>query len=127
MVRPDSRHVISTYCQRGVKRSLKELVVGENLLDFSFLEISGLRFSLLSSESSGGFRPCRQALAPWNGRPVHGGESRKERAQWGSQDSSSAQSQKTQDQSVGLEKENQGDHIVFLLHTQPDVGSSWQC
>ena len=64
MVSPDSKHVISTYCQRGVKRSLKELVVGENLLDFSFLEISGLHFSLLSSESSGGFRPCRQALAP---------------------------------------------------------------
>lgn len=66
-------------------------------------------------------------LAPWNGRPVRGGESRKERAQWGSQDSGLAQSQKTQDQSVGLEKENQGDHIVFLLHTQPDVGSGWQC
>ena len=64
MVSPDSKHVISTYCQWGVKRSLKELVVGENLLDFSFLEISGLHFSLLSSESSGGFRPCRQALAP---------------------------------------------------------------
>lgn len=51
----------------------------------------------------------------------------KERAEWVSQDSGSAQSQKFQDQSVGLEKENQGDHIVFLLHTRPDVGSSWQC
>lgn len=74
-----------------------------------------------------GFRPCRQALAPWNGRPVHVGESRKERVYWGSQDRGSAQGQKIQDQSVGLERKSQGEHIVFLLHTQSDLGSSWQC
>lgn len=64
MVSPDSKHVISTYCQRGVKRSLKELVVGENLLDFSFLEISGLHFSLLSSESSARLPPLQAGSGP---------------------------------------------------------------
>lgn len=41
--------------------------------------------------------------------------------------SSSSRSQQIQDQSAGLEKESQGEHVVFLLHTQPDLGSSWQC
>ena len=125
MVSPDSKHVIRTYCPQGVKRSFKELVVRENLLRFflslKFQDCTSL-FFLVNPVL--GFHPWRQALAPWNGRPVHVGVSRKEWVDWGSQDSGSVQSQKIQDQSVGLERESQGEHIVFLLHTQPDLGSS---
>lgn len=44
-----------------------------------------------------------------------------ERGDWKAQESSATQSQKSQDQSVGLEKGNQEQQSVFILHTQSDV------
>lgn len=84
---------------------------------FLFLEISGLHFSLLSSESNAGLPPSAGRLWPLGmGRPNHVGESRKEQVGWESQDSGSVRSQQLfpsqqiQDQSAGLEKESQGEH-----------------
>ena len=118
----DSKHVISTYCWGGVKRSLKALVAGKTSLDFSFLEISGLHFSLSFPVNLVlGCLLCRQALAPWKTYPRWREWQRG--VEWMTQDSGSAQSQMIQDQNVGLEKENQGEQIVFLLHPQSDFGS----